>query len=130
MFPHTKMGWIPFNGATQILPRIIGKSRALELLLADSVMEVDKAYENGLIHYIVHGSELQTTITKMAAKMAVNSPISLKYTKETVTKGLDMTLEQGLRLEADMYFLMHSADDRTEGINAFKEKRKPIFKGQ
>lgn len=129
-FPHTKMGWIPFNGATQILPRLIGRSRALEMLLSGSVMEAEAAYENGLIHYIVNGNELKATMAKMAAKMAVNSPISLKFTKETVTKGLDMTIDQGLRLEADLYFLMHSADDRTEGINAFKEKRKPFFKGQ
>lgn len=129
-FPHTRMGWIPFDGATQILPRLIGRGRALEMLLSGFAMEAETALENGLIHYMVNNNELQKTMTKMAAQMALNSPTSLKFTKETVTKGLDMTLEQALRLEADLYFLMHSTDDRTEGINAFKEKRKPLFKGQ
>lgn len=129
-FPHTKMGWLPFDGATQILPRLIGRGRALELLLGGAVIKAEAAHEHGLIQYIVDQNELPSTMAEMAAKMALNSPIALKFTKETVNKGLDMTLNQGLGLEADLYFLMHSAGDRIEGINAFKEKRKPVFKGQ
>ena len=61
---------------------------------------------------------------------ATKAPIALRYIKEAVNKGTDMTLEQGLRLEADLYFLLHTTEDRTVGIKAFKEKRKPEFKGK
>lgn len=129
-FPHTKMGWIPFEGATQLLPRLIGRGRALEMLLTGSLIDAKSAYETGLIHHIVSGNDLDITMSEMASKMAEKSPASLMYTKEAVNKGLDLTLDQGLRLEADLYFLLHTTEDRIEGINAFKENRKPSFKGE
>ncbi len=129
-FPHAKMGWAPFDGATQMLPRVIGKSRSLELLLTGSSIDAETAYRIGLTHYIVNPGELTATLFEMSSKMAANSPTSLRYVKEAVVKGLDMTVEQGLRLEADLYFLSHSTEDRIEGISAFKEKRKPLFTGK
>ena len=66
----------------------------------------------------------------MAKTMAAKGPIALRYAKEAVSKGLDLTLEQGLRLESDLYLLLHTTEDRTEGIRAFLEKRSPQFKGQ
>ena len=71
-------------------------------------------------------SEVETLTRAIASK----APIALKYIKEAVNKGLDLTLEQGLRLEADLYFLLHTTADRTEGIKAFLEKRPPQFRGQ
>ena len=65
----------------------------------------------------------------MAQEMSATSTISLMYAKEAINKGMELTLEQGLRLEADLYFLMHTTKDREEGIRAFREKRKPQFKG-
>jgi enoyl-CoA hydratase/carnithine racemase len=66
----------------------------------------------------------------MAQVMAAKAPISLRYVKEAVNKGMDLTLDQGIRLEADLYFLIHTTEDRTEGIHAFQQKRKPTFKGK
>lgn len=128
-FPHMEMRWIPFEGATQLLPRLIGRGRALEMLLTGSLIDATSAHETGLIHRIVSGKDLHSSMSEMACKMAEKSPGALRYTKEAVNKGLDLTLDQGLRLEADLYFLLHSTEDRIEGINAFKEKRKPSFKG-
>jgi len=69
-------------------------------------------------------------VDKLAETIAAKGPIALKYLKEAVNKGLDMTLEQGLRLEADLYFLLHTTADRTEGIKSFLEKRKPEYRGK
>ncbi len=67
---------------------------------------------------------------KLAETIAAKGPLALRYLKEAVIKGMDMTLDQGLRLEADLYFLLHTTTDRTEGINAFREKRNPEYRGQ
>ena len=69
-------------------------------------------------------------MTDTAQGIASRAPIALKYAKEAVNKGLDLTLEQGLRLEADLYLLLHTTKDRTEGIQAFRKKRQPKFKGK
>jgi enoyl-CoA hydratase/carnithine racemase len=74
--------------------------------------------------------EVMSFVENMAADIASRGPISLKYTKEAVYKGMDLTLNQGLRLEADLYLHLHTTEDRTEGIRAFLEKRKPEFKGK
>ena len=82
-----------------------------------------------VVNRIVKPDELSAAITTMAQKMSEASVVSLRYAKEAITKGMELTLEQGLRLEADLYFLMHTTKDREEGIQAFKEKRRPEFKG-
>ncbi len=122
-------GLIPFEGGTQRLARLVGKGKALEMILAGELIDSEEALRIGLINRIVPGRDLDQTLINIAREMAVKSPIALNYAKETINAGMDMTLEQGLRLEADLYMLMHTSHDRREGITAFQEKRKPKFSG-
>jgi enoyl-CoA hydratase len=128
-FPHIAKGMMPWDGGTQRLPRTVGRAKAMEMLLTGELVDAREAYRIGLINRIVPAEELVTTVMRLAQDMASKSPISLQYSKEAIVKGMDLTLEQGLCLEADLYFLMHTTHDREEGIRAFREKRKPHFDG-
>ena len=129
-FPQVAKGLIPMNGGTQRLPRIVGKGKALELILTAETINAEEALAIGLVNKVVAKEELAAEAEAMAKAMTTKGPIALRYAKEAVNKGLDLTLEQGLRLEADLYFLLHTTADRTEGIRAFREKRPPQFKGR
>jgi len=129
-FPEVAKGLIPAEGGTQRLPRIVGRGKALEMILTAGTITAKEALEIGLVSRIVPGKELMAEAETLANTIAAKGPIALRFIKEAVNKGLDLTLEQGLRLEADLYFLLHTTADRTEGINAFLEKRKPKFKGK
>jgi enoyl-CoA hydratase/carnithine racemase len=121
---------IPSDGGTQRLPRIIGKGKALELILTAEIISAAEALEIGLVTKVVPAESLISEVDALAKAIAGKAPVSLRYVKEAINKGLDLTMEQGLRLEADLYFLLHTTGDRTEGITAFQQKRPPEFKGQ
>jgi len=129
-FPQVAQGLIPMDGGTQRLPRIVGKGKALELILTAQAIDAEEAFEIGLVNKVVAEENLVSEAEAMAKTIAGKAPIALKYAKEAVNKGLDLTLEQGVRLESDLYFLLHTTADRTEGITAFLQKRPPRFKGQ
>ncbi len=129
-FPQVASGLIPMDGGTQRLPRIVGRSKALELILTAEIISAEEACEIGLVTKVVPQEKLAAEVDALARTIAGKAPVALRYGKEAVNKGLDLTLEQGLRLEADLYFLLHTTADRTEGIKAFLEKRTPEFKGQ
>jgi enoyl-CoA hydratase len=121
---------IPFDGGTQRLPRLVGRTKAMELILTGLKIDSSEAQSIGLVNQVVPDAELMSLTMKLAEGLAAKGPIALRYAKEAVLKGLDMTLEQGLRLEADLYFLLHTTQDRQEGIMAFREKRTPGFQGK
>jgi enoyl-CoA hydratase len=129
-FPQLAQGLIPADGGTQRLPRIVGRGKALELILTAETITAEEALEIGLVSKVVSGANLTGEAEALAKTIAAKGPIALRFIKEAVNKGLDLTLEQGLRLEADLYFLIHTTADRTEGITAFLKKQPPKFKGQ
>ena len=128
--PHITSGSIPWDGATQRLPRLIGKAKAMEMVLTGQSIDATEAYQIGLVSKVLSFKELMPTVTDMGQTMASKASLALKYAKEAIYNGLDLTLEQGLHLEADLYFLLQTTEDRTEGIRAFLEKRPPQFKGK
>jgi len=123
-------GEMPWDGGTQRLARLVGRAKALELIFLGETIDAPEAHRIGLVHKVIPHDELMTVVMDSAQNMASKSPVSLAYVKEAIHKGMDLTLEQGLRLEADLYYLIHTTGDRTEGIKAFREKRRPQFKGK
>ena len=130
-FPHTTEDVAtPWDGGTQRLPRLVGKSKAIEMILLGEFIDAREAYRIGLVNKIVSPKELIPIVTDMAQVMASKAPLALKYAKEAIHKGLELPLHQALHFEADLYLLLQTTDDRTEGIRAFREKRTPQFKGK
>ncbi|MDZ4230304.1 MAG: enoyl-CoA hydratase-related protein, partial [Dehalococcoidales bacterium] len=128
--PQVASGVIPMNGGTQRLPRLIGRGKALELVFTAEMIGAEEALEIGLVSKVVPREKLSEEAETLAGNMTGKGPIALRYVKEAVNKGMDLSLEQGLRLEADLYLLLHTTADRTEGIRAFLEKRPPKFEGR
>jgi enoyl-CoA hydratase len=107
---------------------VVGITRAMEMVLTGREIDAREAYEAGLVTSVVDAGEMMTHAKDMAQAMTAKSPLSLSFAKEAINNGMDLTLDQGLRLEADLYFLLHTTKDRTEGITAFLEKREPKFR--
>jgi enoyl-CoA hydratase/carnithine racemase len=128
--PHIGAGLIPWNGGTQWLPRLVGRGKAMEMILTGEIIDAQEAHRIGLVNRVVPPDQLMSVAMNIAREMATKAPIALRYAKEAIHKGMDMTLEQGLRLEADLYFLLHATVDRTEGIKALRDKKKPQFEGR
>lgn len=129
--PETGLGVIPGFGGTQRLPRIVGKGRALEIMLTGDMVNAEEAYRIGLANKVVEQDELINTVEKIASKMIANAPIALKYCMDAVNKGLEMNLKDGLDYEASLFSLACSTDDMKIGMKAFIEKNnKPNFTGK
>ena len=128
-FTDIKKGIIPWDGGTQRLPRVVGRSKALELLITGKKIDSKEAYSIGLVNSIVATNQLGTEVNAIASEIASHGPIALRYLKEAIHKGMDLTFEQGLRLEYDLYCILQGTNDRAEGIDSFLKGRKPRFKG-
>ena len=127
--PQILRNEIPFDGGTQRLPRLVGRIKAMEMILHGEIIASGEAQKIGLVNKVLESDRLMPEALEMAKDLSSKGPMALRYAKEAVLKGMDLSLEQGLRLEADLYFLLHTMNDRIEGITAFKEKRKPRFDG-
>jgi enoyl-CoA hydratase len=128
--PEVKLGLIPGYGGSQRLPRLVGRGRALELLLAGEPIAAAEAYRIGLVNAVVPQSELLNYSRGWLAKVLANAPVAVALAMEAVDAGLDTGLEDGLRLEAVSFGLCAATEDCREGTRAFLEKRKPAFAGK
>ena len=127
---HVARGAMPWDGGTQRLPRIVGRAWAADMLLNGRIIDAAEALRMGLAHRVVPAAELAGCVERMAAAMSALAPIATRYTKEVVLKGMDMTLEQGLRLEADLNVILQTTRDRAEGVASFLERREPTYTGE
>jgi len=123
-------GYLPAHGGTQRLPRIVGRMRALDLLLTGRTIDAAEAAVVGIAARVVPPTDFDPTVHALVRELQAKGPIALRYAKEAVLKGSDLALEQGIRLEEDLYALLQTTRDRDEGVHAFLEKRKPVFHGK
>jgi enoyl-CoA hydratase len=128
--PEVKLGLIPGFGGTQRLARLVGKGAAMEMIFTGRIIGAQEALSIGLVNKVVPAEELAATCEATAREMTANSPMALKYAIEAINQGLDVSLNKGLDLEADLFGKVCATDDSKEGTKAFLEKRKAEFKGQ
>jgi enoyl-CoA hydratase len=128
--PEVNLGLIPGGGGTQRLPRLIGKGRALQLILSGDMISAQEAYRIGLANEIVPAAELIPRAEAILKRIFSNAPLAVKFSLEAVNNGLETTMAEGLSLEASLFGLCAGTDDKKEGTSAFLEKRKPQFQGR
>jgi enoyl-CoA hydratase/carnithine racemase len=128
--PEVMLGLLPGGGGTQRLPRLVGKGRALQLILSGEMIAAQEAYRIGLVNEIVPPADLITRAEAILTKIAANAPIAIRFALEAVNKGMDTSQSEGLLLEASYFGLCAATEDKTEGTAAFLEKRAPRFRGQ
>jgi enoyl-CoA hydratase len=128
--PEVKLGIIPGYGGSQRLARLCGKGVAHELCLTGEMITAEEAQRIGLVNRIYEPGELLPAAEAMARKIIANAPIAVKYTMEAIERGIEMSQEEGLFLEATLFGLSCATEDMREGTKAFLEKRPPSFRGQ
>jgi len=128
--PEVALGLLPGGGGTQRLPRLVGKGRALQLILSGEMISAQEAYRIGLVNEIVPATDLVTRAEAILQKIASNAPIAVKFALEAANKGLDTSQGEGLLLEASYFGLCAATEDKKEGTTAFLEKRAPQFRGR
>lgn len=128
--PEVRIGSMPGSGGSQRLPRAIGVGHAMYVALTGERISADEALQMGLVSRVVDSASLVATAMEIAERIAGNAPLSVKMTRKAIRDGLDMPLSQGLALERTLFTTIRDSEDRAEGRRAFREKRKPEFKGR
>jgi enoyl-CoA hydratase len=128
--PEVTLGLVPGGGGTQRLPRLIGKGRALQLILSGEMIGAQEAYRIGLVNEIVLAADLIPRAEAILKKIASNAPIAVKFALEAANKGMETSQGEGLLLEASYFGLCAATEDKKEGTTAFLEKRAPQFHGR
>ncbi|HYG80975.1 MAG TPA: enoyl-CoA hydratase-related protein [Pyrinomonadaceae bacterium] len=128
--PEINLGIIPGGGGTQRLTRLVGEGKAMELILTGDIINAQAAYGIGLVNMVVPAADLEAKTMEMANRIGEKSPVALRMAKEAVKLASRSNLDEGLRREVDLFALCFSSEDKDEGVSAFLEKRKPVFKGK
>jgi enoyl-CoA hydratase len=128
--PEIKIGVLPGAGGTQRLTKALGKAKAMEMILTGKFLSAPDAEKQGLINRVVPVELYLEEAFKVAAEIAQLSPIAVRLAKEAVLRSFETSLEAGLQFERKNFYLAFASEDQTEGMQAFLEKRKPVFKGK
>jgi enoyl-CoA hydratase/carnithine racemase len=128
--PEIKLGLIPGFGGTQRLPRLVGRSVALRLILTGEMVSADEAYRIGLVDEVVEAANLIARAETILTQIAANAPLAVAYAMDAVNLGLNAALPEGLALEGKLFALCAATEDKKEGTIAFLEKRPPKFQGR
>ena len=128
--PEVKLGLLPGGGGTQRLPRLVGKGHALQLILTGEMISAQEAHRIGLVNEVTAPGDLIPRAEAIAQKIIANAPLAVQYAMEAVNKGMEMTLAEGLYLEAVLFGVSCATEDKKEGTTAFLEKRAAQFKGK
>ena len=128
--PEVKLGLLPGGGGTQRLPRLVGKGRAMQLILSGGMIDAREAYRIGLVNELVPAEELILRAESILNEIAANGPVAVRLALEVTNKGMDTSQAEGLALEASYFGLLAGTEDKKEGTSAFLEKRAPHFRGR
>lgn len=128
--PEAKLGVLPGAGGTQRLPRLVGKGRALQLILTGEIITAQEAWRIGLVNEVVPVANLISRAEAILKQIFANAPVAVRHSLEAVNKGLETSLNEGLALEASFFGLCAGTEDKKEGTSAFLEKRAPQFQGR
>jgi enoyl-CoA hydratase len=128
--PEVALGLLPGGGGTQRLPRLVGKGRALHLILTGEMISAQEAYRIGLVNEVVPAANLIPRAEAILNKIFSNAPIAIKHSLEAVNKGMETSQDEGLALEASFFGLCAGTEDKREGTSAFLEKRTAKFQGR
>ena len=128
--PEVKLGLLPGGGGTQRLPRLVGKGRALQLILSGAMISAQEAFRIGLVNEVVPAADLIPRAEAILKEIAANAPVAVRCSLEAVNKGMDASQREGFALEASYFGLCAGTEDKKEGTSAFLEKRAPQFHGR